>query len=661
MWFLTDKNGKTIELSENKITTVGRSNADILLTEDSSISRSHAKLEVKKQIAKSKSSIGSTQLIIADSKSKYGTYILKNNKEYRLEETSYSVSPKDQIRFGLQHHIFTVSYKSEKKYIVLTSGLTEKDKKDLEKILASIEGELCNQWQNDCTHLTTCSLGLTEKISCALASGIPIVNLTYWKDVLKAQEANEDIPDVNKYIPSFDNLLRGFGKTALLPDHRRKQIFNGLTFYFFDECQFQIYSTMIKLSGGTSSMCDKSLKKSDCARKDIVFIQPLSDSQSPKLSLSQFQTVNELLKKHQLRSIPASEIPLAILYCSLDQHCNPRFKYTKLLQSKDKEKLNKITTAKILAPETQDWDEIPKSSKNIVIPETVPETQNLLSQKPNEKVSTNKTVSPTPSSDCKYEKSISLEEKIEENPKKRKKIDKIVPKTQKTEESPDEIKLKKRKLDIVEKANISKKQNDTNAAKESFWDVLLGDSQEPENTATSFEKQNCFDSDSDENNQETEHNFNKNQRKKSLILQKNEKTEEKSSKPNLRDEEVTNEKEDSITIEEFQIKDEPEINNSYDDDYENSRREVDTKNDHDDSDNENEYSGQWIHACKRHEDVENNMDKSFGYKVKYVSMTDIQKGYKSSSKKKVFKKNKSEPIKRLTREDFYEWAPHTRN
>ena len=77
--------------------------------------------------------------------------------------------------------------------------------------------------------------------------------MDYWKCVLKAVQANEELPNPTNYAGLIDVKHVEGGKNLIVPDPRRKTLFNDLIFVHFDSKQFKLYSRMIELAGRQST------------------------------------------------------------------------------------------------------------------------------------------------------------------------------------------------------------------------------------------------------------------------------------------------------------------------------------------------------------------------------------------------------------------------
>lgn len=78
------------------------------------------------------------------------------------------------------------------------------------------------------------------------------------------------------------------------------------------------------------------------------------------------------LKSRGKRIIPESDIGLAILYCSIDRHCNPDYKVTSVLMSRVPREVNSHSDI-VLALDTQESElenmkRIKEAAKGVIIP-----------------------------------------------------------------------------------------------------------------------------------------------------------------------------------------------------------------------------------------------------------------------------------------------------
>lgn len=369
MWCLKErKNAENIiYIKQGDSLEIGRKGTDIILSNDGSISRLHARIEVKTP----ESSDSQTVCLLTDVGSRYGTQIIiGKNKEKLIANEPHELKDNDIVQFGMDEYFFNVQYMP---YVILTSGLNREDKITLSEIVDEIGGMICNKWSAGCTHLTVTEAKMTQKLAASLAAGIPIVNIKFWQAVKISKENKSQFPKASRYCPELDDAIMRSGNVNLLPLEGRRGIFKNLTFIFFLKKQLNTYQDMIKLAGGTCVYYDDKINKRQLSAKTTIVIQfsqdesQNEDHQGPTIDL-----LEQILKKSKRRIIPESEIPLAILHCSTDQSCNPDFSYHELLKRKGTEELER--NAHTLVPETQYDDD--ENSKKLnkparIIPESI--------------------------------------------------------------------------------------------------------------------------------------------------------------------------------------------------------------------------------------------------------------------------------------------------
>ncbi|KZC05552.1 Nibrin, partial [Dufourea novaeangliae] len=342
--------GKRLYLKPNKELTFGRKKSDILLQNDESISRLHASIHVEpKEVVEVNEPISICKL--KDMGSKYGTYILMGEEE-RIEVTQegYHLKDQDKLRFGLQQHIFTVVYVP---IITVVSTLNETDKSALRSIIDEIDGMISSEWTSNCTHLTVSKATLTEKVTWAMASAVPIVNLNYWKEVKHAVDNGQEFPKSEDFVPPITESLINARKVSLHVNEKRKILFQNLIFVHFSAHQYRAYWKMINMASGKSLLYSKKplSRKEICAPNVIVLQYSDSDStQSTQRIVPEYDAVYSLLQTNKRKMISESDIPLAILHCSVEKYCNPKFRFGEFL----KRSQIKFDSSAILALDTQD-------------------------------------------------------------------------------------------------------------------------------------------------------------------------------------------------------------------------------------------------------------------------------------------------------------------
>ncbi|XP_076234824.1 nibrin isoform X2 [Calliopsis andreniformis] len=363
MWYLEKKTGKRIYLAPKKELTFGRKKTDIILQNDESVSRLHASICIEpRNTIETNETISICKL--KDMGSKYGTYILLGEEEkIEIKEQEYHLKHQDQIRFGLQNHIFTVIYVP---VVTMVSTMTDNDKNTLQNIMNEIDGIISDKWTNNCTHLTVSKATLTEKVTWAMAFAIPIVTLDYWKQVKCAINNGDQLPKYEDFVPFISETLINKEKVSLCPNKNRKTLFQNLIFIHFSIRQYKMYGKMISLAGGKSLLYSKKplSNKELCAPNVIVLQYPNSDvTQSTQNIIPEYDSIYNMLQTNKRKMIPESDIPLAILHCSVEKYCNPHFKFGEFL----KRTQSKLEFSEVLAIDTQDVRALPKVISNVPV------------------------------------------------------------------------------------------------------------------------------------------------------------------------------------------------------------------------------------------------------------------------------------------------------
>lgn len=141
-------------LTESGKYTVGRRECNLLIRNDTSVSRSHA------VIYRSSSGVR-----IKDPASTYGTFLngdIEKNKAIE-KKTLVNMKVGETVRFGRLEN----TYRLEKiKVKVCTSVLPADAYEKLLKQLKAIDGELLNKWSTECTHLVMTSVSVNKETIC---------------------------------------------------------------------------------------------------------------------------------------------------------------------------------------------------------------------------------------------------------------------------------------------------------------------------------------------------------------------------------------------------------------------------------------------------------------------------------------------------------------
>ncbi|XP_058799141.1 nibrin-like [Phymastichus coffea] len=369
MWMLKDAKGNIKYLKPNKTVKVGRKDADIILENDSSISRAHALITVtlKEQVQTSEES---STCLIKDSNSKYGSFIVRNGSKLKVTKEGLELHHGDTLTFGLQNCIYSVEYIH---FVTVISRLNAGHKQKLKSIMDDIGGLIIDFYNSHCTHLTATTAATTTKIIFALINGVPIIGIDYWIQLKKCIEENTILPDPSLFVLSLQDTGVNIRKVSLKPNPLRKTLFQNKIFIFFTEQSCNEYREMIQQAGGSVKVYAKSSSIPDIffSNNYIIMKVPINDSSTEELVAFDTLLQNKMKEKN-VRTVNETEIPLAIIYASLDQYCNPEYDFIKLL----KRRSHVEDTSEVLALDTQEITSVVnqntkyKVSKISLIPET---------------------------------------------------------------------------------------------------------------------------------------------------------------------------------------------------------------------------------------------------------------------------------------------------
>lgn len=372
MWLLRGSRRELYYLIVGKSHVVGRKDGDLVLSDDQSISRRHAVITVVHSIKDLGNPSQLPVVSLTDTGSKYGTYINDGIKVLgrMIKDSPVVLKDGDHIRFGLQWNDWRLDYSP---LVVTTSTLTPDGKRSLGQQLVMLGGHLVNSWQDTVTHVTMCNLTLTVKVVCALANGKPIVTPQYWDNYITALSTKQPLPDCKDYIPPLAETTLNVNEVSFDVNENRKKLFVGKHFVFSSSHQYNLYSCMVTAAGGRAGILEEcGLVPEDLVQPNVIVMQysfvPSQGSQVPH----SFQEVTKYLKSRGKRIIPESDVGLAILYCSIDRHCNPDYKVASVLMSRVTREVNSHNDL-VLALDTQESElenmkKIKEAAKGVVIP-----------------------------------------------------------------------------------------------------------------------------------------------------------------------------------------------------------------------------------------------------------------------------------------------------
>ncbi|XP_018333857.1 nibrin [Agrilus planipennis] len=350
LFYLKDKEGSILYLLKDKY-TIGRKDADILLTNDQSISRNHALLK-----------LDSNRIILVDCGAKYKTYV-DNTKLQPHEDTI--LSPGNTIKFGAFESIYKVGCIN---IVTAHSCLTKEEKKKVICQINFLNGCCVSNWTPECTHLTVNELKLTVKMLCCLIEGKPIVTVKFWEDFAKNVKENHSPPDPNNYKPPCTEIM--LNKNLPLDfKEERKHLFRNKVFVFMTEADKETVELVIKYAGGQCISWEKEhIKKEDIDNPEKEYLIVQNTDSPTKIQSQELIDLIEHLKQTGKRLIPFTELALAIVNCSCEKDCNPNFDRNAALLKATSSQL--AAPCKILVTETQTQQE--EHSKNTQNNATIP-------------------------------------------------------------------------------------------------------------------------------------------------------------------------------------------------------------------------------------------------------------------------------------------------
>ncbi|CAH1176118.1 unnamed protein product [Phaedon cochleariae] len=302
-----DNTGAVFYLINQTEFIVGRRDCNILIENDQSISRKHAKLLIKND-----------HVTLEDLGSKYKT--THRGKELP-PNTEIQLKNNDKIHFGVMESHFTFQ---QLKLVTTGTRLNSTQKAKLKQDLAVLGARFIDQWTADCTHLTVEEITLTVKVLQALIYKKPIVLPSYWTKFAECVSRNSPPPDIENYNnpPMAEALLN---KVEIKANLQRNGLFEGKMFIFSKEITKKQMEDVIKKLGGNAISWEKDpFPIEDIAKspKEFLVIQTPEKSEAEDSSMNE---IIKLLSKQGKRTIPLQEIAMAIVHASCEKDCNPKF------------------------------------------------------------------------------------------------------------------------------------------------------------------------------------------------------------------------------------------------------------------------------------------------------------------------------------------------
>ncbi|XP_025073983.1 uncharacterized protein LOC105426835 [Pogonomyrmex barbatus] len=365
MWCFKGREDLCIYILPNQKKSFGTIQSDIKLEGDITVSKLHSIVSIE---ITEKSKI-EYKCVISDV-SKYGTFVTRNKEKKKLPPNDeFILKNGDIVQFGLKESIFVVLCYS---FVIAKSNLDEEEMKKLKHIADYLKIKLSETWENFCTHLTVAESTLfTTKLACALASAKPIVTIAYWEAVNTAVKESKELPKIEDFLPRVKEEWLKVYSRLFLPNEKRTKLLKGLLFVHFCAKQYFVYAPLIIAAGGKSCVypTKRPLTPQDLIAKNAIVIQqPINDSlQLTQDVTTDYSIICDKLKAVKRRMISDTEIPLAVLYCTMEIYCNPKFDFISFL----KLKVQTFSPSDIIISEnTQDVNINKKQIKKQIIPDT---------------------------------------------------------------------------------------------------------------------------------------------------------------------------------------------------------------------------------------------------------------------------------------------------
>lgn len=329
MWFLKSVKNKDIVhyLLVGETYTVGSEDAWITIPNDSSISKNHAVFTLMHSENNLNNPEELATLTIKDIGSKHGTYVNKTRiipDGILPDELKLKVG--DKITFGNCESSYEVCYEP---LIITTFCFQSRETTSLKEMVKKLGGCIISKWLKCCTHLVINEIKVTSKVVCAMVSLRPIVTIGYFEDLIHSIQKQMAHPDPEQYRPKLNESFFTEGNISICLNPERTTLFKNKTFICMSNEQYDRLHFIITSASGKIMLLDinQKIKMSLLLHSDTVVIKYkplLGKMRSPQYT--EYKRIEKKLKRKKKRVILESEIGFAIIYCSIEQYCNPLFK-----------------------------------------------------------------------------------------------------------------------------------------------------------------------------------------------------------------------------------------------------------------------------------------------------------------------------------------------
>ncbi|XP_078162236.1 nijmegen breakage syndrome 1 [Carex rostrata] len=288
---------------------IGRKDCDVIVQNDTLISRVHAEIIVDKIISWEPANTGPTcqsHVRILD-RSKYGTFVKRNegSEATRLKkDEDVMLRDNDLITFGTSSATFRFTLVPIVVY--LYGKKPSRIDQSFQATISSIGAFITRKWRDDCTHVLVEEYSpLTNEIIHAMLASKEIVSIDWFK-VLAEQNICTDIPSCSPHVPSLmlDNV-----EIKMVEAKLRENCLEGHTFILGPSGKYTFgekLESLLNMAGAkfihVKEFCSNSQKSSDMVEQDEMIV--VVPSKSP-LEFNNSKELAALSKVTDLKLIAA--------------------------------------------------------------------------------------------------------------------------------------------------------------------------------------------------------------------------------------------------------------------------------------------------------------------------------------------------------------------
>ncbi|KAH6939268.1 hypothetical protein HPB50_016740 [Hyalomma asiaticum] len=184
------------------------------------------------------------------------------------------------------------------------------------------------------------------KTTAALLAAKPVVTPEFFTEVQNRVQRQE-LTDVDPaaFIPDVTEECLTLSKETFGCNEARKSVFSGKTFYFLTEKQYKSLGELVLSGGGQAQL----VRNPDRPTPALI----AEGSCVIKPSHGNETAVCRYLVKNKLRSLSASDVGMAVIYCSTEKFCNPRNRMINVLWGDDMVSTQAQSQEEVCAPDTE--------------------------------------------------------------------------------------------------------------------------------------------------------------------------------------------------------------------------------------------------------------------------------------------------------------------